>query len=86
MFENCTTIMELNQERTRLRSQGYSIMEINGAYNRARRNLMGRSSAYKQIDIQRYSPEQLPPYSPAAYLGNAKNSMTLRVEPNGVYL
>ena len=40
MFETCSTLSDLNEERQRLARSGVPLMEVNAAYNKAKRRLL----------------------------------------------
>ena len=44
MFSGCNTLQELNARRRELQAQGKSAVEVNSAYNKARKELMMAST------------------------------------------
>lgn len=46
MFETCSTLSDLNEERQRLARSGVPLMEVNAAYNKAKRRLLEDTPSY----------------------------------------
>lgn len=51
MFENCNTLVELNIARSKLTVSDESIVEVNNAYNKRRREILAKPKNYKQISL-----------------------------------
>lgn len=49
MFENCKDLAELNQQRQHLMRSGVPPIEVNSAYNKAKRELLQKAQQYRRI-------------------------------------
>ena len=49
MFETCGSLEELNKERQRLMRAGAAPMEVNAAYNKAKRRLLEEAPSFRKI-------------------------------------
>ena len=49
MFENCKDLAELNQQRQHLMRSRVPPIEVNSAYNKAKRELLQKAQQYRRI-------------------------------------
>lgn len=67
MFENCTTLEQLNAKRRELVQSGTPVTEVNAAYNKARQQLMSAKPTYRKVAS--YTAGAIP--TPRGYVAHA---------------
>lgn len=79
MFENISSLSDLNKERQRLVKEGNSIPQVNSAYNQAKRKLMEDTPKYRKI------ARHQEPSEPKAILYNILSLQCGQVAANEIY-
>lgn len=86
MFETCGSLLELNKERQQLIRSGAQPMEINAAYNRAKKQLLEETPSYRKIPHYTGEAASVGVYAPFPILKGQGNPNEIIVTPDGVLL
>lgn len=82
MFENCTTLSQLNAERVRL-SQSHDIVEVNNAYNAKRTKILSSRVNYNKLTPVFVTVEPLIKYSGIPVAGRSTEPNTIKLTQKG---
>lgn len=85
MFDECTTLVQLNARRRELISQGVPVAEVNAEYNRAKRVLMDTKPAFRRPPTFSGEPTESKMYTPYPMLGAEVPKNVLRITDKGIY-
>lgn len=84
MFEECTTLLDLNKSRIDLvRSNPDKLMEINSQYQARRKQIVSAQPAYTRLKPMRPNIEDNPLIMAIPYAGAGTESLTLRYTQKG---
>lgn len=86
MFENCTTLSQLNQERVSLVSVGVPLVQVNNAYNEAKKKLTASTLYTKVTNSKIEVPDYGPLYASLLYKGASPKPGAIMVTKEGVYV
>lgn len=83
MFENCSTLGELNAERIKLSSEGHPLVELNNAYNKRRQEILSSRKPY--VELRKIVPAAFTPtqYSGIPVAGYNSKAGTITLTPKG---
>lgn len=85
VFENCTTLEQLNSRRHELLQGGAEVCAVNAEYNRARRALMQTQQDFRRPPKFVCEAQEAPMLKPAPiYVGAPKN--VLKITNDGIYI
>lgn len=86
MFETCGSLEELNKERQwRIRS-GACAMEVNAAYNRAKKQLLEDTPSYRKIPSYTGETGNVGVFMPLPMLSGKGKPNEIIITPEGVLL
>lgn len=86
MFETCGSLEELNKERQlRIRS-GVNAMEVNAAYNRAKKLLLEDTPSYRKIPSYAGEAGNVGVFMPLPMLSGRGKPNEIIITPEGVLL
>lgn len=84
MFENCKTLAELNQERSRIASLGETdTVALNNSYNDMRKRILSDTSNYKRLAFFEYKPREFPKVSEIPFGGVCAPECTIMLTSGG---
>lgn len=86
MFETCGSLEELNKERQRLMRSGGNPMEVNAAYNRAKRCLLEEVPTYRKIPTYAGIAGSVGVFTPFPMLSGTGHPNEIIITPEGVLL
>lgn len=86
MFETCGSLEELNKERQRLMHDGCNPMDVNAAYNRAKRCLLEEVPSYRKIPTYTGTVGSVGVFTPFPMLYGTGRPNEIIITPEGVLL
>lgn len=86
MFETCSTLSDLNEERQRLTRSGAPLMEVNAAYNKAKRRLLEDTPSYRKIPTYTGVADCVGMFTPFPFLKGRGAPNEIVITPEGVLL
>lgn len=86
MFETCSTLSDLNEERQRLARSGVPLMEVNAAYNKAKRRLLEDTPSYRKIPTYMGAANSVNMFTPFPFLKGQGAPNEIVITPEGVLL
>ncbi len=86
VFETCGSLEELNKERQRLMRSGGNPMEVNAAYNRAKRCLLEEVPTYRKIPTYTGTAGSVGVFTPFPMLSGTGRPNEIIITPEGVLL
>lgn len=85
MFEECSTLAELNQARVQA-ARGHSIVDVNNAYNAQRKRILELRRNFLQLTFKQAPVEERSPYCSFNYRGPASKVGVIEVRQDGIYV
>lgn len=86
MFETCGSLEELNKERQLRMRSGENAMEVNAAYNRAKKQLLEDTPSYRKIPSYTGEVGSVGVFMPLPMLSGKGNPNEIIITPEGVLL
>lgn len=86
MFETCGSLEELNKERQRRMHSGTDAMEVNAAYNRAKKRLLEDTPSYRKIPCYTGEIGSVGVFMPLPMLSGKGKPNEIIITPEGVLL
>lgn len=86
MFEHCSTLGALNQERQALIRSGADTMEVNSAYNRAKKLLVEQAPVFRTIPTYSGEGEECRGFVSFPFLKGKGAPNEIVITPGGVLL
>lgn len=86
MFETCGSLAELNRERQHLMRSGANAMEVNAAYNRAKKRLLEETPSYRKIPTYTGEADSVGVFMPFPMLSGKGRPNEIIITPEGVLL
>lgn len=86
MFDSCRTLEELNRERQVCMRSGAQPLEVNSAYNKAKRRLLEDTPTYRKIPSYTGVAESIEAFTPFPILSGKGRPNEIIVTPEGVLL
>lgn len=83
MFEECTTLVELNIARSKLSVSEDSIVEVNNAYNKRRKEILSKPKAFSQVTLTPICIDELTTYVGIPYAGTSPKAGTIIMNEKG---
>lgn len=83
MFEECTSLAELNAARTKAITQGMSPVEANNAYNERRKQILAQRRNYLTIEFKPIVVEAGKPFCSIPLVGRCQEVNTIELTDNG---
>lgn len=85
MFEECTTLAELNQARVRAASGG-NIVEVNNAYNTQRRKILMSRQNFTQLSFKTAPTVKQQAIAVLPYKGRSSRRGVIEIKRDGIYV
>lgn len=86
MFETCGSLEELNRERQRLIREGSQPLDVNAAYNRAKRQLLEEMPSYRKIPSYTGEAGSIGVFAPFPFVSGKGRPDEIVITPEGVLL
>lgn len=85
MFEECTTLYELNQARV-LAVQKHPLVEVNNAYNLQRKRILEPRSNFTRLTFKQLPHFKSSPVAMFTYRGPASKAGAIEIREDGIYV
>jgi len=85
MFEECSTLAELNQARVQA-AREHSIVDVNNAYNAQRKRILETRRNFLQLTFKQVQKEKQTPCCMFNYRGPASKAGAIEIRQDGIYV
>ncbi len=88
MFDNCTTLAELNASRIQAVQAGGNIVDINNAFNARRKDIINKESnngSYTKLKVIKVTPDETVNYCGVPVAGRSSKIGVIQFTPQGFY-
>lgn len=85
MFEDCTTLKDLNQARVLAASQ-YPIVDVNNAYNEQRKKILSSRNNYVHLKFVDIPVVEQTPMAVLIYKGRSSKPGAIEIRSDGIYV
>lgn len=85
MFEDCTTLAELNQARVQA-VKVHPVVEVNNAYNAQRKRILESRRNFTKVEFKELPKFEHLPIAVFNYRGPASKSGVIEIRQDGIYV